>query len=113
MKILGNDLKISLKELIFQRCLNKFLATRFEDFHRSCRNCYAPRNLNYLWSEPCTVSKVQGISKKYSENFVDYFSPSKNGMTESRSTRNLFHTIVMHNKPSIEKLVFVIKSPVY
>ena len=47
MKILGNDLKISLKELIFQRCLNKFLATRFEDFHRSCRNCYAPRNRNY------------------------------------------------------------------
>ena len=38
---------MSLKELIFQRCLNKFLATRFEDFHRSCRNCYAPRNRNY------------------------------------------------------------------
>ena len=104
---------MSLKELIFQRCLNKFLATRFEDFHRSCRNCYAPRNRNYCGQSLARLVKVQGISKKYSENFVDYFSPSKNGMTESGSTRNLFHTIVMHNKPSIEKLVFVIKSPVY
>ena len=39
-----------------------------------------------MWPDPCSViylsgSKIQGIFKKYSENFADYFHPSKNGMT--------------------------------
>ena len=49
-------------------------------------------------------SNIQGIPKNYSENFVDYFPPSKNGMTESESIQKLFRTIVLHSKPSIEKI---------
>ena len=45
--------------------------------------------------------KIQGIPKKYSENFVDYFHPTKNRLTESLSMQNLFHSIVMHSKTPI------------
>ena len=43
-----------------------------------------PYRVNYILG-----SKIQGIPKKYSENFVDYFPTSKNGMTESVGTQ--FH----------------------
>ena len=60
---------------------------------------------------------MQGIPKKSSENFADYFLPGKNGMTESVSTLKLFCIIVMHSKPLIEKIsicyyVFVVKSQI-
>ena len=32
---------------------------------------------------------MQGVSKTCSENFVDYFPPGKNGMTQSDSTQKL------------------------
>ena len=48
-------------------------------------------------------SKMQGIPKKYSENFVDYFPPSKNGMARSESTQRL----VVHSKPCIEKICII------
>ena len=32
---------------------------------------------------------MQGVSKTCSENFVDYFRPGKNGMTQSDSTEKL------------------------
>ena len=41
--------------------------------------------------------------KKYSKKFLDYFPPKKNGMIESVSTQRIFHTSVVHSKPSIEK----------
>ena len=41
--------------------------------------------------------------KTYSENFVDYFPPGKNGMIRSVSTQKLFHIIVVHSKPIIKK----------
>ena len=43
---------------------------------------------------------MQGVSKTCSENFVDYFPPGKNGMTQSDSTEKL---LKMHSKPFIEK----------
>ena len=49
-------------------------------------------------------SKIQGILKKYSENFVDYFPPSKNGMTRSVGAQKLFDTIVVRSKPPIAKI---------
>ena len=59
--------------------------------------------------KPCIViyrseSKTQGIPKKNSENFVDYFPPSKNGMTESASNQNLFRIFAVHSNPSIKKI---------
>ena len=55
-------------------------------------------------------SNIQGIvyQKKYIEKFVDYFPFSKNGMTEPVSTQKLFHTEVLHSKPPIEKIAFII-----
>ena len=38
------------------------------------------------------------------ENVVDYFSPSKNEITESVITQKLFHTILVHSKPFTEKI---------
>ena len=102
-----NDLKISLKELIFQSSSNKHIAGTFRGFSRSCRNSYTTQ-LKLLWPEPCRVIylsgiKIQDITRKYSENFVDYFPPSKNRMTESVSTQKLFQSIVVHSKPPIER----------
>ena len=50
-------------------------------------------------------SIIQGIPKKYSENFVDYFPSSENRITKSVGTQKLFHGIVVHSKPLIEKIV--------
>ena len=59
-------------------------------------------------------SKIQGINKKYSENFVDYFPPTKNGMTKSVSTQMLFHLVAVHSKPPTKKIsICYIKSPGY
>ena len=59
-------------------------------------------------------SKIQGNQKKYSENFVDYFPPTKNAMTESESTQKIFHVIVVHNRHRKNWYTeFVVKSPVY
>ena len=44
------------------------------------------------------------FQKKNSENFIDYLPPSKNGMTESVSMQNLFHTMVVNSKQPIEKI---------
>ena len=44
------------------------------------------------------------MQKKYTENFVHYFPPSKYGMIESVSTQKIFHTIAVHNKAPIEKI---------
>ena len=64
-------------------------------------------------SEPCSVmylsgSMIQGIPKKYSEKFAAYFPSSKNGMTESESTQKLFYTVVVHSKPSVEKMIYLL-----
>ena len=49
-------------------------------------------------------SKIKGIPKEYNKNVVDYFPPSKNVMNESVSPQKLFHTIVLHSKPSIKEI---------
>ena len=56
-------------------------------------------------------SKIH-LDAPLSENFIDYFPSSKNGMTVSVSTQKLFHAIV-RSKSLIEKLVFNIKSRGY
>ena len=53
---------------------NNFLKTPLDDFWQL---------LNLFWPEPCRVvpicgSKIKDIKKKYSENFIEYFSRSKN-----------------------------------
>ena len=51
--------------------------------------------LNLLWSEPCRVmfvygGKIQNIKKKCSENFIEYFSHSKNEMAKCVNTKFFF-----------------------
>ena len=51
--------------------------------------------LNLFWPEPCSVmsvyrSKIQGFpKKKCSENFIEYFTHSENGMAKYVSTQFL------------------------
>ena len=51
--------------------------------------------LNLFWPEPCSVmsvygSKIQGFPpKKCSENFIEYFTHSENGMAKYVSTQFL------------------------
>ena len=48
---------------------------------------------------------MQRISQKsIVKTFVDYFPPRTNGMTKSVGTQKLFHTVVVHSKPRIEKI---------
>ena len=47
---------------------------------------------NLLWSEPCRVmsiqeNKIQDIKEKCSENFIECFSYSKNGIVKCVSTQ--------------------------
>lgn len=59
--------------------------------------------------EPCRfmylLYRVSNLkSEAFSENFVDYIPSSKNGMTESMSTQQLFYSIVVHSKPPVEEI---------
>ena len=48
-------------------------------------------------------NKLEGMPKKYSENFVDYFPPGKNKKNKLVSTQKLFRAILVHSKPFIKK----------
>ena len=69
-----------------------------------------PGNQNYCGQTLAGLFIFQEVSnsieslKKYSENFVDYFPPSKNGMTKSVGAQKLFDTIVVRSKPPIAKI---------
>ena len=95
--------------MTFQRSLNKhliggtfrgFSQQVYKQLHHITEISVARVLQGYL-----PFIKEQNIPKKYSENVVDYFPLSKNGMTESVSTEKLYHSIVVQSKPATEKFV--------
>ena len=92
---------------IWLHLLRKSLMENFIFYAVAVVETVTPRNWNVcIQALHCYIPfrKTQSIPKKNGENFVDYFPPSKNGMTESASNQNLFRIFAVHSNPSIKKI---------
>ena len=84
--------------------MNAFSAT-FQGFSNAFQKLFFKTASELMWPDPCSVmsvygNKMQDIKKKCSENIIEFFLHSKNGMVKFVSTK--IKEIVVHSKPFIK-----------
>ena len=102
--------------------MHALLGLHFKGFHVSCktvilRNSFSLKYLlislsatfELIAAEPCRVmsvygSKIQDIKRKCNENFIEYFSNSKNGMAKCVTTQIFFQQFQILRYSKIKKL---------